>query len=374
MANHHRYHHAHDTNLKSLLDTLYCSEEHWEEHVGEDELDQTEDDYLSANNTTNNYTTSGSTIINSLHSPHVLLESDMFCDEQELASLLGKEQHNPLSTCLQTNPALECAHREGVEWMLRVNAHYSFSALTALLAVNYFDRFLSTLHFQDGKRWMTHLAAVACLSLAAKVEETQVPLLLDLQVEEGRYLFEAKTIKRMEILVLSTLGWKMNPPTPLSFLDYITRRLGLKGHLCWEFLRKCEGLLVSVLGDWRLMGYLPSELASATMMHVVKSVKPCLEGEYQRQLLGILGFDQEKVNECRKVLELWSGYGKQGKQCTKRKFVSVPGSPNGVMEMSFSCDSSNESWAVAAAAAAAAASVSSSPEPLSKKSRSEVKR
>ncbi|KAL9313038.1 hypothetical protein ACSQ67_018490 [Phaseolus vulgaris] len=374
MANHHHYHHAHDTNLKSLLDTLYCSEEHWEEHVGEDELDQTEDDYLSANNTSNNNTTGGSTIINSVHNPHVLSESDMFCDEQELASLLGKEQHNPLSTCLQTNPALESAHREGVEWMLRVNAHYSFSALTALLAVNYFDRFLSTLHFQDGKPWMTHLAAVACLSLAAKVEETQVPLLLDLQVEEGRYLFEAKTIKRMEILVLSTLGWKMNPPTPLSFLDYITRRLGLKDHLCWEFLRKCEGLLVSVLGDWRLMGYLPSELASATMMHVVKSVKPCLEGEYQRQLSGILGFDKEKVNECRKVLELWSGYGKQGKQCTKRKFVSIPGSPNGVMEMSFSCDSSNESWAVAAAAAAAAASVCSSPEALSKKSRSEVKR
>ena len=73
------------------------------------------------------------------------------------------------------------------------------------------------------------------------------------------------------------------------------------------------------------------------------------------------------MNECRKVLELWS----QGKQCMKRKFGSVPGSPNGVMDMSFSCDSSNESWAVTAAAAA---SVSSSPEALSKKSRSEAKR
>jgi hypothetical protein len=29
---------------------------------------------------------------------------------------------------------------------------------------------------------MTQLAAVACLSLAAKMEETHVPLLLDLQV------------------------------------------------------------------------------------------------------------------------------------------------------------------------------------------------
>jgi cyclin D3 len=67
------------------------------------------------------------------------------------------------------------------------------------------------------------------------------------QVEESRYVFEAKTIKRMEILVLSTLEWKMNPVTPLSFLDYITRRLGLKDHLCWEFLRRCERILLSVV-------------------------------------------------------------------------------------------------------------------------------
>ena len=61
------------------------------------------------------------------------------------------------------------------------------------------------------------------------------------------YVFEAKTIQRMEIMVLSTLRWKMNPVTPLSFLDYITRRLGLKNHLCWEFLKRCERLLLSVL-------------------------------------------------------------------------------------------------------------------------------
>ncbi|PPR98160.1 hypothetical protein GOBAR_AA22513 [Gossypium barbadense] len=66
----------------------------------------------------------------------------------------------------------------------------------------------------------------------SKVEETQVPLLLDLQAEETKYVLEAKTIQRMEILVLSSLQWKMNPITPFSFLDYITRRLGIKDYLC----------------------------------------------------------------------------------------------------------------------------------------------
>lgn len=60
-------------------------------------------------------------------------------------------------------------------------------------------------------------------------------------------MFEAKAIQRMEVLVLSTLQWKMNPVTPLSFLDYIARRLGLKDHLCWEFLRRCGRILLSVI-------------------------------------------------------------------------------------------------------------------------------
>ena len=60
-------------------------------------------------------------------------------------------------------------------------------------------------------------------------------------------MFEAKTIQRMENLVLSTLQWRMNPVTPVSFLDYITRRLGLKNYLCWELLRRCEIIVLSII-------------------------------------------------------------------------------------------------------------------------------
>ncbi|RVW80376.1 Cyclin-D3-1 [Vitis vinifera] len=114
--------------------------------------------------------------------------------------------------------------------MMKVNARYGFSAVTAFLAINYLDKLLSSLHSQRDKPWMIQLAAVTCLSLSAKVEETQVSLLLGLQVEDNEYAFEAKTIQRMDFLVLSTFQWKMNPVTPLSFIDLIIRRLGLKTH------------------------------------------------------------------------------------------------------------------------------------------------
>ncbi|CAL0327086.1 unnamed protein product [Lupinus luteus] len=343
---------------------LYCSEEHWELNIGLDEL-------LEYSECVSYSTTS--TIINSNSNyPLMLLEQDMFWDDEELTSLLAKEQHNPLHTCIEFDTVLEGMRVEAVLWILRVNAHYSFSALTAILAVNYLDRFLFSFRFETKKPWMIQLSAVACLSLAAKVEETQVPLLLDLQVEDSKYLFEAKTIKRMEILVLSTLGWKMNPPTPISFLQYIIRRLGLKNdfNLCFEFLKRCESLLISLIPDTRFMSYLPSELATATIMHVINSVEPNLGVEYINQLHGILGTNKEKIDECCKVmLEVWSGY-EDGKQWKKRKFGSIPSSPSGVMDVSFSSDSTNDSWPVSGSGSAPA-SVSSSPEQLCKKTRTQ---
>ena len=40
------------------------------------------------------------------------------------------------------------------------------------------------------------------------------------------------------------------------------------------------------------MSYLPSVLATATMMQVLKSVEPSLEAEYKSQLFGILRIDK----------------------------------------------------------------------------------
>ncbi|PON94256.1 Cyclin [Trema orientale] len=344
----------------SVLDSLYCSEEHLEEEeelvvvrvdFSQEEEEVEESYYYSINEYKPN--------------PPELLDQDLVWDDDELITLLAKEKQNELYNTLQANPSLAEARREALEWILKVIAHYSFSALTAVLAVDYLDRFLLSFHFQKEKPWMTQLAAVACLSLAAKVEETQVPLLLDLQVEESKYMFEAKTIKRMELLVLSTLQWKMNPVTPISFLDYIIRRLGLKDNLCWEFLRRCESIVLSVITDSRFTSFRPSIMATATMLHVVSSIEPCLQVEYQNQLLGILGIDKDKAEECCKLILELAAPICRGNRSHKRKLGLVPGSPNGVMDVSFSSDSSNDSWAVATP------SVSSSPEPLSKKMRAQ---
>ncbi|KAA3466925.1 cyclin-D3-3-like [Gossypium australe] len=145
-------------NSPFVIDSLYCSEDTGEDHFVEE----------SCFNKSNPFP--------------ILLEQDFLWEDDELSSLLSKEEQSQMYNCLQTNGNLAVARFNAVDWMLKVTAHHSFSALTAVLAVNYLDRFLFSLPFQIDKPWMTQLGAVACLSLAAKVEETQVPLLLDLQL------------------------------------------------------------------------------------------------------------------------------------------------------------------------------------------------
>ncbi|KAL1534579.1 cyclin [Salvia divinorum] len=259
----------------SLLDALYCEEEKWNDVVEDTNDDETH-----------------------LTLPPSLLEQDLFWDDHELHSLFSKEaQAHP-------NPTLSLPRKESVDWILKTNSHYAFSPLTAILAVNFLDRFLCTLtaNDNDSQPWMMQLAAVTCLSLAAKVEETHVPLLLDLQVEDTKYVFESKTIQRMELLVLSSLQWRMNPVTPVSFLDHIIRRLGLKSYIHWEFLTTCETLLLSVASDPRYTLYLPSVLATAAMLHVIHRLEPRRAAEYESQLLGVLKNNKEEVNECYEVI------------------------------------------------------------------------
>lgn len=334
-------------NRMHLLDALYCEEEQLDqpgEGEREESLSSSDDSHHRSN-----------------HRPPILTELVLFWDEGELRSLITKEEgecNSRLYDSFESSPYLARARREGLEWMLKVSARYSFSALTAVLAANYLDRFLASFRGQKETPWMSQLAAVACLSLAAKVEETQVPLLVDLQVEDARYVFEAKTIQRMEILVLSTLQWKMNPVTPLCFLDYMARRLGFKDRICWEFLMRSQRLLVSTLSDTKFLSYAPSVVAMAIMLQTIDELQPCIGVDSIDQILG--DFDKGRVKDCGEIVR---GMAKSG-QSNKRKSQSVPGSPGGVIDASFSCDSSNDSWS-----ATPSSVMSSSPEPLWKRNR-----
>ncbi|KAK1275989.1 Cyclin-D1-2 [Acorus gramineus] len=95
------------------------------------------------------------------------------------------------------------------------------------------------------------------------MEEQRVTSLSEFWME-GDYCFEGSMIRRMELLVLNTLGWRMRSVTPFDYLAYFASKFGCKAKalLCKE----AAELLLITIQDMNLMDYRPSEIAAAAIL------------------------------------------------------------------------------------------------------------
>ncbi|KAL6656162.1 hypothetical protein ACP70R_006988 [Stipagrostis hirtigluma subsp. patula] len=223
---------------------------------------------------------------------------------------------------------------DAIDWIWKVHAYYSFSPLTACLAVNYLDRFLSLYQLPEGKAWMTQLLSVACLSLAAKMEETSVPLSLDLQVGDARYVFEAKTIQRMELLVLSTLKWRMRAVTPFSYIDYFLHRLNGGDAPSRRAVRRSAELIMCIARGTQCLDFRPSEIAAAVAAAVVGEERAVDTDEACTHH----HVHKERVMRCREAIQAMALVSTvplplpPKSEGPSRASSSVPLSPTGVLD------------------------------------------
>ncbi|XP_047046787.1 cyclin-D3-2-like [Lolium rigidum] len=259
-----------------------------------------------------------------------------------------------------------------VGWATRAAARLGFSALTAALATAYLDRcFLGAGGAGGGamrlgdQPWKARLAAVACVALAAKVEETRVPLLLDLQLlaagpdpdaGAAAYVFDSDTMYRMEAIVLNELAWRMHPVTPFSFLHPV---------LAAARLRHCEALLLAAMTDWRWPRHRPSAWAAAALCVTAAFGT----GDGDADLLALINAPEDEVAECAKILTGEAGFVLDNKR--KRApagLHSPPLSPIGVIGSAayFSRESSTSSADAVTTAWPGCVSVSSSPDPAAR--------
>ncbi|XP_019429841.1 PREDICTED: cyclin-D5-1-like [Lupinus angustifolius] len=161
---------------------------------------------------------------------------------------------------------IECARADAINWIFKTRAALGFYFQTAYLSVAYFDRFLSKRSIDNGKYWAIRLLSVACLSLAAKMEECNVPFLLDYQSED--YCFENKVIQRMELLVLTTLQWNMANVTPFAFLPYFITKL-CNETPPFNVLSRAMQLIFTLMKEVNLMDHRPSVIAAAATLVAV---------------------------------------------------------------------------------------------------------
>ncbi|XP_031480609.1 cyclin-D4-1-like [Nymphaea colorata] len=255
-------------------------------------------------------------------------------DESLIAFLMEKEcQFSPREDYLarlHSGGLNVSARNDSVEWICKVVAHYHFAPLTACLSVNYLDRFLSEYALPEGKSWMVQLLSVACLSVAAKMEETDVPLPLDLQVGESKFVFEPRTIQRMELLLLNTLKWKMNAVTPLSFIDFFLYRITHANPPALSLVSKTVELILTATKGIEFLEFLPSEIALAAS---ISATSELLKVDFMEAVdLCSSEINKDRVLKCYELIQevllvkQWWNVKNVGSGS------SVPGSPAGVLE------------------------------------------
>lgn len=261
-------------------------------------------------------------------------ESGLALQSEECVGLMIEKENHHLPNAdylkrLQTGDLDLEARKQAVDWIGKVHSQFSFGPLCAYLSINYLDRFLSAYELPKGQAWMMQLLAVACVSLAAKMEEAEVPLILDLQVGESKFLFEARTIQRMELLVLSTLSWRMQAITPFSFIDYFLYKLNDdKIPLRSSILRSVE-LISSTIKGIDFLEFKPSEIAAAAAISVGVETKT-MDSESAISVL-THHVQKERVMKCVEMvhdLSLVGGSVKAGNASVS----SVPQSPIGVLD------------------------------------------
>ncbi|KAJ4827418.1 hypothetical protein Tsubulata_034307 [Turnera subulata] len=253
--------------------------------------------------------------------------------EECLALMIEKEsRHLPSTDYLQRlrTGDLDLGDRkEAADWIGKVHAHFGFGPLCAYLSINYLDRFLSSYELPKGKAWMMQLLAVACLSLAAKMEEPEVPLSLDLQVGDSKFVFEARTIQRMELLVLSTLSWRMQSITPFSFIDHFLNKINNGQTPPRPLILQSVHLILSTIKGIDFLEFRPSEIAAAVAIAVMGESKAV---NAEQAISALTQYVQkERVMKCVHLIHDLSLIGGSVKGASA-SLLSVPRSPIGVLD------------------------------------------
>ncbi|KAL5713636.1 hypothetical protein ACHQM5_015692 [Ranunculus cassubicifolius] len=158
---------------------------------------------------------------------------------------------------------LHCARFDAIQWILQTKSLLGFCFQTAYLAITYFDQFLSKRSIEGEQIWAIRLLSVACLTIAAKMEECRVPALSEFSIDD--YSFENKVIQRMELLVLNTLEWRMASITPLAYLHCFITKLSDESSLKDLVSRSVEHVLAFVK-EINIMNQRPSTIAAAAVL------------------------------------------------------------------------------------------------------------
>ncbi|KAG2371884.1 hypothetical protein LR48_Vigan05g129900 [Vigna angularis] len=133
------------------------------------------------------------------------------------------------------------------------------------VAVNYFDRFISTNSLTElqGSSLLdkVRLLAICCYTLSAKMRTKHFPQKQFLTRKEAVY--KTEVVMRIEFRILSGLDWRMRSITPFHFLDYYYPTFKRIGGFKRQSINE---IIVQSQGEVYFAQFKPSEIAMSALL------------------------------------------------------------------------------------------------------------
>eukprot|EP00899_Mesostigma_viride_P011467 jgi/Mesvir1/20320/Mv19910-RA.1 len=169
-----------------------------------------------------------------------------------------------------------------LDWICLESSHRGFCESTTWAAVHLLDRFLAERELEEEEAWAIQLSALGCLWIAAKFYELQVPPLDALLKDSADILeaeFEPQDVKRVELMVLAAVDWRVWAVTPYSFVDRLIAiaaqtladpvPLVEADEVAYRLSAKAFDVLRCCLYCVDLTRFTPTVLAAATVLHAL---------------------------------------------------------------------------------------------------------
>ncbi|XP_040904938.1 cyclin-A2 [Toxotes jaculatrix] len=198
-----------------------------------------------------------------------------------------------------------------VDWLVEVGEEYKLQTETLYLAVNYIDRFLSSMSVLRGK---LQLVGTAAMLLASKFEEIYPP-----EVAEFVYItddtYTKKQVLRMEHLVLKVLSFDLAAPTIYQFLTQYFLHQSVTKQV--ENLSMYLGELSLIESD-PFLKYLPSQTAAAAYIVANNTLTG---GSWPQSLVEMTGYSLEDLMPCVEDLHrIYLGAAQHAQRSVQEKY------------------------------------------------------
>ncbi|KAK8698642.1 hypothetical protein V6N13_114753 [Hibiscus sabdariffa] len=250
---------------------------------------------------------------------------------------LAESDHMPSLHYINTLKATDadvCFRQQAVSSISQFAS--KFDPFIAYLAVNYLDRFLSSQAMpRQPKTWVLRLIAISCVSLAAKMNETQFSL-NDFQADGG-FMFDAQTVERMEYVILGALKWRMRSITPFSFVSFFISFFKLTDPWLTQALNaRAVEIIFKSQSDLKLLEFKPSIIAASALLCASNVLFPSQFPCYHEAISSCLYVHKENLLECYNWME------EIGKERDESMFdvVSSCNTAANVLDQQFSCSES----------------------------------